>query len=125
MTPAAGITRMTHDEWTAEGKRRFGEDYMLWRFRCPVCGHTAAVQDFEQYKDRGATPDSATSECIGRYTGNVRAAINLFDADRAKQDATRPEQPCNYAGYGLIRISPVIVNLDHGHERHCFAFAEN
>ena len=55
------------EEWTAEATRRFGPDMLKWRFRCPMCGHVASVQDF---KDAGAkSPSCAYQECLGRYTG--------------------------------------------------------
>ena len=43
--------RMTRAEWEAEGKRRFGDDMMTWRFVCPSCGH---VQSANDYKAAGA-----------------------------------------------------------------------
>lgn len=55
------------EEWKAEATRRFGPDMLKWRFRCPMCGHVASVQDF---KDAGAkSPNCAYQECLGRYTG--------------------------------------------------------
>lgn len=51
------------DEWKAEATRRFGPDMLKWRFRCPMCGHVASVQDF---KDAGAkSPNCAYQECLG------------------------------------------------------------
>lgn len=47
---------MTRDEWSAEGRKRFGDDQMQWRFVCPACGHVASVQD---YKDAGAPVNNA------------------------------------------------------------------
>lgn len=35
------------EEWKAEATRRFGPDMLKWRFRCPMCGHVASVQDFK------------------------------------------------------------------------------
>jgi hypothetical protein len=102
------VTNYTHAEWQAEGERRFGPDLMKWRFVCPICGNIASIEDFRPHK--GATPNSATCECIGRYT--------LFG------DRKAGEKPCNYAGYGLFRLSPVRVILATGKEIHCFAFAE-
>lgn len=53
--------------WRAEAERRFGGDRLKWRFRCPMCGHIASVQDF---KDAGAkSPNCAYQECLDRYTG--------------------------------------------------------
>jgi hypothetical protein len=85
---------------------------MKFRFVCPICGNEAAVEDFRPYKDKGATSNSATCECIGRYAG----AGPAFGDKRHK--------PCDYAGYGLFRLSPVRVKIESGEEIHCFAFAE-
>lgn len=104
-------TRMSYKEWWAEGERRFGKDIMLWRFVCPSCGNIAAIADYRAFKEKGATPNSPTSECIGRYTG----ATDAFDSAQHK--------PCNYAGYGLIRISPIVVIQEDGQEIESFAFA--
>ena len=52
-------------DWRAEGEKGFGSDYMNWKFRCPICGHVASIQDF---KDAGAeSPNAAYQERIGRY----------------------------------------------------------
>jgi len=106
--------RYTHADWIAEGTRRFGSNMMDWRFVCPVCGNIASCEDFRVFKDRGSEPNSATCECIGRYSGGKRA----FD-NRKKDD-----KPCNYAGYGLFQLSPVRVTLPNGKEIHAFAFDE-
>ena len=78
-------------EWQEEGKRLFGADIMKWRFRCPMCGHVASVQDF---KDAGAdSPNAAFQECIGRYTGQG-------SPDSVKGNPNG----CNWAAYGLFGI---------------------
>lgn len=104
--------RYTEAEWKAEGERRFGPDMMNWRFECPICGNVASVADFRPYK--GATPNSATCECIGRY----KAGKPAFGKIRKKGQG-----PCDYCGYGLFRLSPVRVVQDGGKEIHSFAFA--
>lgn len=104
--------RMTLCEWEAEGQALFGEDKLLWRFVCPVCGHAQRPIDFLPHKDRGAKPDSAHQECIGRYTGGRSA----FYADPGAG-------PCDYAGYGLFRLSPIVVVLDDGKEVMAFDFS--
>jgi hypothetical protein len=91
------------EEWRAQGAELFGDDYFAWQFQCPACGHVAKVGDFEQYKNQGATHESATEECIGRY-----------------QEGSR----CDYAGYGLFGLSPVRVLLPNGKARRSFAFAK-
>lgn len=60
--------KMTHEEWVAKGKALFGDDMLKWKFVCPGCGHVQTPEDFRAFKDKGATPDSARNECIGRYT---------------------------------------------------------
>jgi hypothetical protein len=98
------------EEWTAEGNRRFDDDFMKFRFVCPICGNEAAVEEFKPFKDKGADANSATCECIGRYVG----------AGPAFGD--KKHKPCDYAGYGLFRLSPVRVVIESGKEIHCFAF---
>ena len=75
----------THEEWLAEGKRLFGEDFTKWRFKCPKCGHVATGQDF---KDAGLKPDIMYSCCIGRF---------------------KPGVGCDWAAYGLFDICTVHV----------------
>lgn len=105
------IVRMTYDEWAAEGERRFGTDRLYWRFVCPVCGHVQSGADFLALKRDDAWPENAVKECIGRYTG------------AKSRDLSGAAQPCDYAGYGLIRLSPVRIS-DGAHEYHAFAFGE-
>lgn len=110
--PVSDPVTITHEEWLAEGRRRFGEVYADWKFVCPICAHVASVGDFEQYADKGSTPSSATCECIGRYTG-------------AKEFKPKGQGPCNYAGYGLFRLNPVhVIGLNPDKPVHSFAFAE-
>jgi hypothetical protein len=104
------VIKLTVEEWQAEGIKRFGSDNHKWKFACPICGNVAAVEDFRPFKDRGATANSATCECIGRYTG--------VDGFRQKGNG-----PCDYAGYGLFQASPVRVDSG-GCITHCFAFAD-
>ena len=99
--------------WLEEGKRRFGDDFMKWKFVCPVCGNVASVLDF---KGHGESADIATKECIGRYR---KERAHPFGEGKDKIT-----QPCDYAGYGLFRLSPVRVKHPDGHETHSFAFAE-
>jgi len=86
--------KISKEEWLQKGKDLFGEDVMGWEFVCPGCGNIQKVSDFKPYKDKGATPNSAYTECIGRYSGG---------------DWYKGTKPCNYAAYGLFNIAPVIV----------------
>jgi hypothetical protein len=105
------ITTLTFDEWTAQGTKLFGDDQFRWEFVCPICGHVQKVEDFRPYKDRGAKPNSAYQECLGRYTGAVGFK-------------PKGQGPCDYAGYGLFCVSPIRVVMPDGAEVHAFAFAE-
>jgi hypothetical protein len=107
--------RMTHAEWLAEGKRRFGEDFQKWRFKCPVCGHVASIGDYKPFADQGATPSSAAQECIGRYAGKRRAAFGIDSGPG----------PCDYALFGLFRLPGVVITpQDGGEPMMSFAFAD-
>ena len=101
--------RMTKAEWLARGTELFGADFDAWRFVCPGCGHVQSIADFRPFKDRGATPESARCECIGRYTGGRSWAYGGGPG------------PCDYAGYGLFPISPVTV-IDGEREVRSFHF---
>lgn len=107
----------TKDAWEVEGTRRFGPDMLKWRFRCPSCGNVASPEDFRQFKDKGATPNSATANCIGRYTGAKTSVADLFGKH------SELPQPCNYAAYGLLRFGDT-VKADDGHDTPVFPFAD-
>jgi hypothetical protein len=107
------LTRITKAEWMKKGKELFGENTDKWRFVCPGCGCVQSIEDFRPYKDQGATPDSATHKCLGRYTGG-RSWLD---------DKPVPGQRCDYTGYGLLCICPIIV-IDGDKEIRCFAFDE-
>ena len=104
-------TRMTKEEWLEKGKQLFGDDLFSWKFVCPNCGHIQSVEDFRQYKEQGANPNTAFQCCIGRFM--ERKVGELGDG----------KSPCNYAAYGLIRLAPIIV-VDGEEETQAFAFAE-
>lgn len=103
---------MTQEEWLAEGKKRFGENFMCWKFRCPMCGHVASVREF---MEAGAKdPNCAYQECIGRYTGK---------GSPVKGDSSG----CNWAAYGFFRIpngKGIIVIAKDGIGTECFPFAD-
>lgn len=87
-------TKLTIDQYIAEGEKLFGPNRLDWRFVCPCCGYIASAAD---YKDAGAPEGAVGFSCIGRWWDEARDA---FDAGPG---------PCNYAGGGLIRVSPIEV----------------
>ena len=114
------MKRLTKEEWLKEGRALFGLSFRDWRFVCPVCGNVAAIGDYEAYKEQGATPESATKECIGRYRPGGKRA---FGDDPGGGGGSGG--PCDYAGYGLLRLSPVTVTFEDGAEVQSFAFDES
>lgn len=100
------------EEWKAEGHRRFGDNILDFKFKCPMCGHVASVQDF---KDLGVDDPAncAYSECIGRYTG--KGSPN--DADSLG---------CNWCSYGFLGIPKggVIVIDDQGEKSYIYDYAD-
>jgi len=110
------MREITHEEWLKEGKALFGTanrptNYRAWKFVCPVCENVASVGDYEQYKDKGATPSSASQECIGRYAGG-RSAMSIGLS-----------QPCDYAAFGLIGLCETVVVMPDGTKIPVFEFA--
>ncbi|MBR1660545.1 MAG: hypothetical protein IJ705_09535 [Oscillospiraceae bacterium] len=99
------------EEWRVEGVRRFGRNIRKWRFKCPMCGHVASVQDFI---DAGAnSAECAYQECLGRYTGKGAPK---------EGDSTG----CDWAAYGLFGIPKEhdVIVLESGVEMHVYPFAE-
>ena len=104
-------TTYTHVEWLAEGKRRFGDDFMKWRFQCPACGHIASVQDI---KDAGGDPETQSYFCcIGRFTG------------QGSPDRKHNEKGCNWTAGGLFGTmgKGVTIITPDGKEHDVFDFA--
>ena len=106
------IEKFSRDEWLARGKALFGEDFMKWKFKCPICGNVASMGDFRQYKDKGAQPDSAATGCIGRFSGGRSA---FYD---------KGSGPCDYAAFGFFKLTYLVVVQEDGTEQHVFPFAE-
>ena len=101
--------KLTHAEWIAEGKRRFGAEMMDWKFVCPACKHVAAVAD---WKKAGAKEGEVAFSCVGRHIEGSRDAF-----------MQKGKGPCTYAGGGLFKLNPVTVVRDDGTELHVFDFA--
>lgn len=103
------------EEWKAEGEKLFGKDIKKWKYKCPMCGHIASVQDFldSGAKDLDEAANAAYVECIGRYTGK---------GSPKKGDSSG----CNWAAYGFFGIpnggSVVLTGRDEG--RQVFEFAK-
>jgi hypothetical protein len=98
------------DDWTTEAKKRFGDDFMKWKFVCPMCGHVASIADF---KAAGAEdPNCAYSECLGRYQGK---------GSPKEGDSSG----CNWCAYGLFGIPKggCLVKREDGTYSHVFDFA--
>ena len=103
--------RLTHTEWLAEAKQRFGSQSGKWRFVCPSCKVETTV---DEWQAAGAPEGAVAFSCIGRFTGGE----GTMDQGKA------PKQPCNYTGGGLFKLNPVEVTDDGGVKHMLFEFAE-
>ncbi len=112
---------MKHQAWLDKAKRLYGENAGDWKFKCPVCETVQTANDF--VKAGASKEDASTSianECIGRWLPNKQKAFG----DR-KKDKFSKGKPCNYAGYGLLQLNPVIVEFEDGTTRNAFDFADD
>ena len=107
--PKTDLKTITQAEWEETGRRLYGDNRLLWKFRCPSCGNVQCAEDFRQYKVEAA---NTYSNCIGRFDG--------IHGDTPM--GTIPG-PCNYASGGLLNINPVCVEID-GKQYFLFAFAD-
>lgn len=104
------LIKMTHAEWLARAKQLFETPDDI-RFVCPSCLHEASVK---QCRKAGMPAAEIGVVCIGRYLGDVNAKANTL---------RKAGGPCDYAGYGLIRLNPIEVTFENGSTVHCFDFA--
>lgn len=107
----------TQKEWLEEASRLFGKDPQNWKFKCPICGNIQQMKDFKEFKDNGATPNSVTNECIGRYLPKEKVTSAFGNKNK------KVKSPCDYAAYGLFRIGHKI-KLENGEETTSFPFAQ-
>lgn len=112
------MKQMTHEEFLAEGKRRFGPKARHWKFVCPACG---TVQTGQQYLDAGVSEedvfDVIAYSCIGRFTGQGDAGI------LAHHRGEKWDKGCNWTLGGLLRIHTLEVLIE-GRARPTFELAE-
>lgn len=106
---AKSRTQMTEAEWRAEGARRFGDDQMHWRFKCPACGYVASAAD---YKAAGLSSRAVAFNCVGRARADARSAF------------AKGAGPCDYTSGGLFNINRLVVVTETGVEISMFEFAE-
>ena len=94
--------RISHQEWTDEGKRRFGDDFRKWRFKCAQCGGVQTIDDFIEAKV--ANPgDYVYFSCIGRWVD---------------------DRGCDWTLGGLLHIHTLEVETTDGKIIMCFEFAD-
>lgn len=96
-------------DYEAQARRLFGEDKMLWSWRCPICGF---VQNALDYKNAGAPESAIAFSCVGRWIDGSRRAFG-----------GKGPGPCDYTGGGLFMCNPVNVLLPNGSNVFIFEFA--
>ena len=91
------------DDWIEDGKKRFGEDMLQWKFKCPKCKTTQTPQDLIDAGVKREDVDKYIGfSCIGRFTES---------------------KGCDWSLGGLFRIHTLEVDID-GHNRPVFEFAD-
>lgn len=105
------VKRITYEEWLDAAQRRYGHDVNDWTFSCCVCH---AAQSVRQMRAAGMPEETWGYSCIGGWIGFRRRAFGGVDGPG----------PCDYAGGGLFRLHPFIVEMVDGSERPVFAFAD-
>lgn len=110
---------ITHAEFLATLRERFGPDPADWAFECPSCGDVATGDDFkaalaEHPRTRRGEPVNAADilgqECIGRTLGAL----------------SREEyhgRGCDWCAYGLIG-GPLGVEMPDGRVVRSFTIAQ-
>ncbi len=95
--------------WLAEGRKRFGDDYDVWSFRCPSCGHDQTLRDFLAVgMPMHMAQNHVFFSCIGTWN-KTRAAdagkgiVGFMDEDAGFG--------CDYRGEWVPNISPIEVTL--------------
>lgn len=118
------VVSRTQDEFLAELRRRFGDDWHNWAFVCPSCGDVATGADFERALREAGLEDAEgkvkVSRCLGQECiGRVSGALSM-SAEHWTQSGRRG---CDWCAFGLFR-GPEIVVLPDGKEIYSFRIAD-
>lgn len=102
--PETAMIEQSAEEWRDEAIQRFGS-LLQAAFVCPNCGRRNTVEEFREFEDKGAIPDTAAKQCIGRFD---------------------PERGCDWAAFGLFRTlgKGRRVTVEGGDVIEVFDFAE-
>jgi hypothetical protein len=101
-------------EWRAEIQRRTSGSPVDIKLVCPLCGNVSSPREF---REKGANPEKAFTNCIGRVIG-AKGTLN----------SPKPTpQPCDWAAYGLFGTlsSGTELLLEDGTTAWVFSFAED
>ena len=102
--PRPAFRTMTHADWLAEARRRFGPDPKNWAWVCPSCHEEQTMQDFI---DAGMTKEDAMGRayfsCIGRVVKG---------------------RGCDWSLGGLLQMHTLEVVDQEGKTRPVFEFEE-
>lgn len=56
------------ETWKKEGQKKYGNDSLQWKIKCPSCGHVQTPKDFT---DLSLSKDLALTTCLGRHKKGV------------------------------------------------------
>lgn len=100
---------MTHADFVAELRRRFGDNPLNWRFVCPACGTVQGAPDFYAAgfeRGKGEVNKYLGFSCIGRFTRQGDAGI------AAKNRGEKWDKGCNWTLGGLLQIHELEVEFE-------------
>lgn len=105
--------KLTYEEWIEEAKSLFGHPIDV-AFKCPLCGHTATTRE---YLKVGTPMNRVGRECIGRWT-NCRPGKD----PPPTMGVVANGGPCDYTGFGRLKLNPVTVIFPSGKKIDVFEF---
>lgn len=101
MTPK----KVNIDVWQGQGRRLFGDNVALWKFRCPSCGHVQSALDYRSYNVPTRAIDLRLGySCIGvtiKHEHPHLEVVGFMEEDLG--------YGCTYEGGGEIQIAPTLV----------------
>ena len=111
---------ISKNEWMEEGKKRFGEDFAKWKFKCPSCGK---IQSYESIREEMESKSFKSKRSFRIESGKPQPS--------PYSECTG--QDCDWVAYGLFSGPiTVIFEVDKPYDENLkvnctmsFEFAEN
>ncbi len=88
------MTEYEYAEWKKEIEKRFGDNILDWKFKCPACGK---ITSGAEMKEIGAKANDLPQKCIGNFKG------------QGEPDPENNKNGCNWKAYGLFQIGNTVI----------------